>query len=405
VSAGDEAAVSAAAADQADLAQVPLRVSTLELFFDLVFAFTLTQLAAVLDTGLDIAAGGQVLLIFGLLWWMYEGYAWLTNARPPAHTAERILLLTGMAGFLVVGLAIPHGFGRDGVTLGAGYLVVVVVHTCLYYRVNANIIRVAPFNIGSALLVLSAGAAGGPARYPLWAAALVIQLGSPLIVHPRNLFELRPAHLVERHSALLIVALGESVAAIGIGAATREGHAGGTPAALTVSSVLGLALAAALWWIIFGGRDEQRTEQVLTAASSARRTSLALSALFYGNVPVLLGLVAMAAGVQEAIARAGGPGGWSLARGGLADAALLAAGAALFLAGDVAIRRVLRTGPVALRVAGAVAALATVAAGVTIGLGAQLALLTAVLAAMLAAERYRGAPEPGLPGPAGRIEP
>jgi low temperature requirement protein LtrA len=405
VSAGDEAAVSAAAADQADLAQVPLRVSTLELFFDLVFAFTLTQLAAVLDTGLDIAAGGQVLLIFGLLWWMYEGYAWLTNARPPAHTAERILLLTGMAGFLVVGLAIPHGFGRDGVTLGAGYLVVVVVHTCLYYRVNANIIRVAPFNIGSALLVLSAGAAGGPARYPLWAAALVIQLGSPLIVHPRNLFELRPAHLVERHSALLIVALGESVAAIGIGAATREGHAGGTPAALTVSSVLGLALAAALWWIIFGGRDEQRTEQVLTAASSARRTSLALSALFYGNVPVLLGLVAMAAGVQEAIARAGGPGGWSLARGGLADAALLAAGAALFLAGDVAIRRVLRTGPVALRVAGAVAALATVAAGVTIGLGAQLALLTAVLAVMLAAERYRGAPEPGLPGPAGRIEP
>ncbi len=224
-------------------------------------------------------------------------------------------------------------------------------------------------------------------------------------MHPRNLFELRPAHLVERHSALLIVALGESVAAIGIGAATREGHAAGTPAALTVSSVLGLALAAALWWIIFGGRDEERTEQVLTAASSARRTSLALSALFYGNVPVLLGLVAMAAGVQEAIARAGRPGGWSLASGGLADAAVLAAGAALFLAGDVAIRRVLRTGPVALRVAGAVAALATVAAGVTIGPGAQLALLTAVLAVMLAAERYRDAPEPGPPGPAGRIEP
>jgi low temperature requirement protein LtrA len=404
VSAEGDGAV-AAAAGQADLAQVPLRVSTLELFFDLVFAFTLTQLAAVLDTGLDIAAGGQVLLVFGLLWWMYEGYAWLTNARPPAHTAERILLLTGMAGFLVVGLAIPHGFGSDGVTLGAGYLIVVVVHASLYYRVNANIIRVAPFNIASALLVLIAGLVGGPARYPLWAAALVIQLGSPLIVHPRNLFELRPAHLVERHSALLIVALGESVAAIGIGAATREGHAAGTPAALTVSSVLGLALAAALWWIIFGGRDEERTEQVLTTASSARRTSLALSALFYGNVPVLLGLVAMAAGVQEAIAHAGGPGGWSLASGGLADAAVLAAGAALFLAGDVAIRRVLRTGPVALRIAGAVAALATVAAGVTIGLVAQLALLTAVLAVMLAAEQYRAAPEPGQPRPAGRIEP
>ena len=146
--------------DSTDGSPGPLRVSALELFFDLVFAFTLTQLAAVLDAGLDVAAGGQVLLIFGLLWWMYEGYAWLTNARPPAHPAERILLLTGMAGFLVVGLAIPHGFGSDGVTLGAGYLVVVVVHAFLYYRVNANIIRVAPFNIASALLVI----VGGPGR-------------------------------------------------------------------------------------------------------------------------------------------------------------------------------------------------------------------------------------------------
>ena len=121
-------------------------------------------------------------------------------------------------------------------------------------------------------------------------------------------------------------------------------------------------------------------------------------------MPVLLGLVAMAAGVQEAIARAGGPRGWRLASGRLADAAVLAAGAALFLAGDVAIRRVLRTGPVALRLAGAVAALATTAVGATAGLDAQLALLAAVLAVMLAAEQYRDAPEPGSPGPAGRIE-
>jgi low temperature requirement protein LtrA len=379
----------------------PLRVTTLELFFDLVFAFTLTQLTAILDTGLDLDVGAQVLLIFGLLWWMYEGYAWLTNARPPVHTAERILLLAGMAGFLVVGLAIPHGFGPDGVTLGLGYLVVVVVHALLYYRVNANIIRIAPFNVASALLVIAAGAAGGPARYPLWAAALIIQLGSPLIVHPRNLFGLRPAHLVERHGALLIVAIGESVAAIGIGAATRDGHAAGTPTALTVSSVLGLALAAVLWWVIFGGSDEERTEQVLTAASSERRTHLALTALFYGNVPVLLGLVAMAAGVQETIAHTGGPGGWSLAGGELSDAVVLAGGAALFLAGDVAIRRVLRTGPVAMRAAGAVAALATTATGVTIGLGAQLALLTAVLIAMLLAEQHGDAPEPAQPGTAG----
>jgi low temperature requirement protein LtrA len=357
-------------------ADAPLRVTTLELFFDLVFAFTLTQLTVVADGRLSVAVVGRVLLVFGLLWWMYEGYAWLTNARPPVHATERLLLLVGMAGFLVVGLTIPHGFSTDGVALGLGYLVVVLVHAVLYYRVNANIIRIAPFNIGSALLVIAAGAAGGAARYPLWVAALVIQLGSPLVVHPRNLFRLNPAHLSERHSSLLIVALGESVAAIGVGAASQPG---GVTARLVTSAVLGLALAAALWWIIFGGDDAERTEAVLTEASDERRTGLALQALFYGNVPVLLGLVAMAAGVQAAIEDRGG--------GQLAAAAVLAVGAALFLAGDAAVRRLLWRGGAAFRTAGAIAALATAAAGAAAGLEAQVALLTAVLVVMLLAER------------------
>jgi len=374
---------SAGAAEPEGAALGPLRVSTLELFFDLVFAFTLTQLTAVLADGLNVVAVVRVLMIFGLLWWMYEGYAWLTNARPPVHTTERLSLLAGMAGFLVVGLAIPRGFGGDGVTLGLGYLVVVVVHAFLYYRVNANIIRVAPFNIASALLVIAAGLAGGAARYPLWVAALVIQLGSPLIVHPRNLFDLRPDHLAERHSALLIVALGESVAAIGIGAAVQAG-AGGR---LVLSSVLGLALAAALWWILFGNNDDERTERALSAAPRGQRTALALSALFYGNVPVLLGLVAMATGVQEAIASSAQP-----AAGHPRAAAFLAAGAAMFLAGDAIIRRLLGLGSIGPRLAGAAAALVTTVVGAFAGLDAQLAVLLAVLAVMLLAEQRWATP-------------
>jgi low temperature requirement protein LtrA len=287
----------------------PLRVTTLELFFDLVFAFTLTQLATLLASGFTVADGGRVLLIFGLLWWMYEGYAWLTNARPPVHTAERLLLLVAMAGFLTIGLAIPGGFGGTSLALGLGYLVVVLVHGWLYFRVNRNIIRVMPFNVASALLVIVAALLPGPggtvppAGYALWVLALAVQLGSPLIVHPRGLFELRPAHLAERHSALLLVALGESVAVIGVGAGRLAGHSGTENARLVVAAVLGLALAAALWWVLFGAGDEEAAERVLAAASSERRTALALSALFYGNIPLLLGLVAMAAGVGEAIAR------------------------------------------------------------------------------------------------------
>ena len=106
------------------------------------------------------------------------------------------------------------------------------------------------------------------------------QLGSPLIVHPRGLFELRPAHMSERHSALVLVALGESVAAIGVGAGRLAGHSGAENARLVAAAVLGLALAATLWWIVFGAGDEEAAERVLTAATSERRTALALAAFF-----------------------------------------------------------------------------------------------------------------------------
>jgi low temperature requirement protein LtrA len=366
----------------------PLRVTTLELFFDLVFAFTLTQLAALLAGHLALTGTAQVLLIFGLLWWMYEGYAWLTNARPPLHTTERLLLLVAMAGFLAIGLAIPnHSFGGSGLALGLGYLLVVLVHGWLYYRVNRNILRVVPFNILSALLVITASLLPGqgqrPAVYALWAVALAVQLGSPLVVRPRNLFELRAAHLAERHGALLLVALGESVVSIGVGAEELVGRTRQEDARVVIAAVLGLALAAALWWIIFAGGDQDRAEQVLTAASSERRTSLALSALFYANIPLLLGVVAISAGVRVAIGHAE-----TLEVGPARAAVALAAGAALFLAGDVMSRRLLRLGPVRLRAGTAVIMLATAAIGATVSLEVQLAVVTLLLVLMLALEKH-----------------
>ncbi len=371
-----------------------LRVSTLEIFFDLVFAFTLIQLTALLADHLSWGSVGRVLLVFGLVWWMYGAYAWLTNSRPPERTAERLLLLVGMAGFLVIGLAIPRGFANYGVILGLGYLLVVLVHAVLYYRVNANILRIAPFNIASALLVTLAGvlhgADGGasPAAYVLWIAALAVQLGSPLVVHPAGRFELRPAHFCERHSALLIVAIGESVAAVGIGAAGPTSRSGPLAWHVLASALLGLVVAAAMWWIAFGSGDDERAARVLTAASGRRRTALALNAFFYGNIPLLLGLIAMAAGVLRAVVQAAGraaPAAGSAVAAG--QAVVLAAGAALFLAGGMIIRVQLRTGPAGVRAAAAVSALATAAVGAFAGLNAQLLLVAAVLIAPLVAER------------------
>jgi low temperature requirement protein LtrA len=370
----------------------PLRVSTLELFFDLVFAFTLTRLTTLLARHLSVTGAIQVVLVFGVLWWMYGAYAWLTNTRTPDRTPERLLLLLGMAGFLVAGLAIPEGSGptgsASGVALGLGYLLVVVVHSVLYYRVNRNILRVTPFNVTSALLVIGAGLTGGVAAYLLWAAALAIQVLSPLIVHPGGRFYIQPAHFVERHGALVIVALGESVAALGIAAAAH-----GVTFAVALTAVLGLALSASLWWVYFGGGDDERAERAMTAAEPTARPGLALAGYFYAHIPMLLGVVVMAAGVKLTIGHAAQPHP--------AAAIALACGVALFLGGDAWFRRVLRIGRARPRAVAAVAALATAALGATVAVEAQMAVLVAGIAAMLCAEHYRARRAGPLPQHAG----
>jgi low temperature requirement protein LtrA len=370
---------------------LPLRVSTLELFFDLVFVFAITQLTGILSHDVSVAAGFRVLLIFGVLWWMYGGYVWLSNARVPSQTPERLLMLLGMAGFLIMGLGIPDAFGRDGVAVGVGYLIVVVVHGWLYQRVNRNIARVTPFNLVAAALVIAAGVIEGAAAYGLWAAALAVQVLSPLVIRVRGRFAIQPSHFTERHGALVIIVLGESVVDIGIGA---EGHA--VTVSLALSAVLGLALTAALWWAYFGTRDDERADQAMTAADPAARPALALAAYFYAYIPMLLGVVALASGVKQAIVNTGStlPAGPCVALG---------CGVALFLAGSAAFRHALRIGPERYRLAAAALALAVSAVGVTLSVAAEMALLTLLVAATLVVES-RAAQQPAATsgGPGGR---
>ncbi|GII79871.1 low temperature requirement protein A [Sphaerisporangium rufum] len=370
-----------------------LRVSTLELFFDLVFVFTITQLTTLLvdglaDGGHPLPAALRVLLVFGVMWWMYAGYAWLTNTIPPVRPARRVLVLLGMVGFLIMALAIPTAFDGGGWAFALGYLIIVLVHAGLYLQATASIVRVVPFNLAATGLLFAAGFTDGPLVLVLWAAAMVLLWASPYFIGQKG-FPLHPAHIVERHGLLVIVALGESVVAIGIGA---HGH---IDPGLAVAAALGLALAACLWWVYFGGDDEGPAERALAGAEPVRRTRLILGAFFYAHIPLLLGIVGVAAGVKKAL-------GHPLEALHAGPAVALAAGVTLYLAGDVLYRKVLglpghRTRPVA-----AALAPVTIVAGLWSAL-AQLAALTALLVAVLAAEHRR---RPGrAPNPPGTPQP
>src|SRR3954454_10346275 len=204
-----------------DSADPQVRVSTLELFFDLVFVFVITQLTTVLVDEPTWRGLAQVVLMLGVIFWMYGGYAWLTNAVAPDRASRRILLLAGMVGYLVLGLAVPDAFGDAGAAFGIAYLFIVAVHAWLFSR-NASVafaIRaLAPFNFTTAALVLAGGIAGGDAQYVLWALAFLGEWATPRLNDPGD-FTISASHFVERHGLVLIVALGESVVAIGIRAA------------------------------------------------------------------------------------------------------------------------------------------------------------------------------------------
>ncbi|SEK71252.1 low temperature requirement protein A [Streptacidiphilus jiangxiensis] len=362
------------------------RVSTLELFFDLVFVFTITQLTVLLADDLSLAQAGRVLLIFAVLYWMYGAYAYLTNQVPPETTARRLLLVVGMFGFLVCALALPQVFGADGVVFGLGFLLVTAVHSALYALIHRQyVLSFAVTNLGAAGCVTAAGAVHGWAADGLWVAAVLLHQITPVLSSritgryggttarvTEAVGGLDPAHFVERHGLLLLIAFGESVVAIGAGA---TGERLAAPLLLAVG--LALTLVAALWWTYFDA-DEAAAETALHRAAGLARFRLAMAAYYYSFIPMLLAVAILAAGVKKAIGHLAQPLPF-------APAAALAGGVALFLLGNLAFRAALGFGPLRVRAVAVPAALATIPLGRWTPV-AQFLGLTLVLAAMLLVE-------------------
>jgi low temperature requirement protein LtrA len=357
-----------------------VRVSTLELFLDLVFVSTITQLTSYLVADMSVRGLARVALMLGVIWWMYAGYAWLTNLVAPVSSFRRGMMIVGMAGFLTIALAIPHAYGGAGWAFGVGYFVVNLVHSGLFWYSGGPsaaraVAGLAPFNLASAGLVLAGGFLPDPWRSVAWAAALLLQIVTPYL-HQIGGFDLSPAHFVERHGLVVIVALGESVVAIGAGAV-------GLPVdwRLVLTAVLGLTLSYYLWWAYFGGDDERAEHALAGIDDPGARARTALRAYGYAHYALLLGIVLVAAGIKKVVAHPDG--------GLTAAAALtLGGGVALYLFGDLAFRRVLRLGRPWYRLVCLAGALLTVPIGLGLAIG-QLAAATVVLVVLLSVEGYR----------------
>jgi low temperature requirement protein LtrA len=356
------------------------RVSTLELFFDLVFVFTITQLTAVLGHDPDLLHLLRVAVMLAIIFWMYGGYAWLTNSVAPNTAARRLVLLGGMAGFLLVSLAVPRAFDSGGLAFGLAYAVVVLVHIALFTRTQRvrsvrDLIRIGLLNVAGTALILLGGALGGITQLVLW---ILVPLVWWLVSPYRQVsggFDIGAAHFVERHGLVVIIAIGESLIALALGLGDLK-----LGPALAVVAVLGLSLSACLWWTYFGG-DDTRAEQAITAAPQERRGRLAIEAFGHAYLGLLLGVIAVAAGLEGGARHPFDP----LALG---HAVALGGGVALYLGSDAWFRQRLRIGRPGLRALAAIPALATIALGLWVA-AAQVAALVVVFAVLFAVEARR----------------
>ena len=283
------------------------RVTPLELFFDLVVVFAFTQVTQLMSDDLTWRGLGRGLLALAAIWWAWTGYAWLTNALEPEEGPVRAGMFGAMAAMLVVALAVPGAFGADAVLFGVAYVLVLLLDLVLYAmagRRDPDLFRAllgfAPAAMVGAVCILVAGFVDGRVQTVLWVVGLAVLYGGALIGRGRG-WRISPAHFAERHGLIVIIALGESIIALGVGAAGFSLSAG-----IITAAVLGVVVVASLWWAYFDVIAVMSQRQ-LSQTSGAGRARLARDYYSYLHLPMIAGIVLFALGLKATIEHVGEP--------------------------------------------------------------------------------------------------
>jgi low temperature requirement protein LtrA len=359
------------------------RVMPLELFFDLVFVLAITQCTGAMADDPTWAGVGESLLVLAVLWWSWVGYAWLTSVLDPEEGAVRLTMVAAMAALLVAALAVPDAIDDLGVTLAVAYGAVRVAHLGVFVlasredaALRSSVAGLAGGTaVGVALLVAGALVDGEAARAGLWGLALLLDMAEPFFFGSEG-WQLEPAHFVERHGLIIIIALGESIVAIGIGA-EHDVDAG-----VLAAAVAGVVLVAALWWAYFDVVSTMAGRRLLESDVGRQQNELARDAYSYLHFPLVAGIVLVAFGLKTTIADVDRPLD-------TVTAVAMCGGAALYLLGHVAFAA-RSFGAVKIhRLVTAAASLALIPLALEVDAIVTLVALASVLSALIVYETVR----------------
>lgn len=342
-------------------------VRPLELYFDLVFVLGFTQCTALMNENPTWEGVAQGLLVLSVLWWSWAGFSWLTSVVDPEEGMVRIAMFASMAALLVVALCVPEAFGDRAVAFAISYGAVRLGYAALYLissrdepELRRSVVGVVPTTaISTTILLLVASSLDGPAQGAVWALAVAVD---GIVPAARGLggWKLVPAHFAERHNLVIILALGESIVALGIGAEVD------LTAGVIAAAALGIGLASALWWIYFDLVSQVTQLRLTRAEPGIERNALARDSYTYLHLPMVAGIVLVAFGLEESLAHVDEPLH-------TVPAFALLGGIALYLLAHVALR---------LRNAGTVSVRRSVVAGLMLVLW-PLALEVSALALLV----------------------